>query len=230
MEYTTHLNLKKPETTDTADVADVNDNMDAIDEAIHDLDTAAMKNTGAQSMSGALSITDTTESSSTSTGALKVSGGIGCAKNIRANKVYNAVWNDYAECREVETLEAGRCVFETGGAMKKTTNRLMAGCRITSDTFGYCMGETAKAKTPIAVAGRVLAHPYRDKAEYPLGAAVCSGPDGTVDLMNREEIQQWPDRIIGYVSEIPTYKTWNCGTEEDPQEVDVNGRIWIYVR
>ena len=230
MEYTTNLNLKKPEDADTADVADFNDNMDAIDEAIHDLDTAAMKNTGAQSMSGALSITDTTESSSSSTGALKVSGGIGCAKSIRANKVYNAVWNDYAECREAETTEAGRCVVETGGAMRLTERRLMAGCRLTSDTFGFCMGETAMAKTPIAVAGRVLAYPYRDRTEFPLGAAVCSAPGGTVDLMTREEIMEFPDRIVGTVSEIPNYDIWVGGNEENPKDIMVNGRIWIYVR
>lgn len=230
MQYTEYFNFRLPGDSDTADVADNNFNFEAIDEALHDLDTGAVKTTGAQSMAGALSITDTTESSSTSTGALKVSGGIGCAKVIRANKVYNAVWNDYAECRETEAEEGGRCVYETGGRMKLTDHRLMAGCRLTSDTFGFCMGETEKARTPIAVAGRVLAYPYRDKNEYYLGAAVCSAPGGTVDLMTRGEIQMWPDKIVGYVSEIPQYEEWVGGNKENPAHVKVNGRIWIYVR
>lgn len=34
MNYTTNLNLKKPETTDAMDIGDINDNMDAIDEAL----------------------------------------------------------------------------------------------------------------------------------------------------------------------------------------------------
>ena len=34
MNYTTNLNLKKPEYTDTADIADLNDNFDIIDEAL----------------------------------------------------------------------------------------------------------------------------------------------------------------------------------------------------
>ena len=34
MNYTTNLNLKKPEYTDTADIQDLNDNFDAIDEAL----------------------------------------------------------------------------------------------------------------------------------------------------------------------------------------------------
>ena len=226
MNNTEHYELKKPEYTDTANIEDINDNMDVIDGELY----ASLKNTGDQSMSGALNITNTTESSSTSTGALKVSGGIGCAKNIRANKVYNAVWNDYAECREADTEEAGRCVTETGGKMRLTDARLMAGCRLISDTYGFCMGETEKAKTPVAVAGRVLAYPYRSSWEYYLGAAVCSAPGGTVDLMTREEIKEYPERIVGTVSEIPDYEVWRGGTAEDPKEVRVYGRIWIYVR
>ena len=226
MEYTTNLNLRKPDYTDVANIKDINDNMDDIDEAFGEV----LKDTGDQSMSGALSITDETEASSTSTGALKVSGGIGCAKDIRAYRVFNAVWNDYAECRDVETEEAGRCVTETGGKMKLTDARLMAGCKLTSDTFGFCMGETEKARTPIAVAGRVLAYPFRDRNDFYLGAAVCSAPGGTVDLMTREEIREYPERIVGTVSEIPEYDIWNGGTKENPKEVKVNGRIWIYVR
>jgi hypothetical protein len=151
--------------------------------------------------------------------------------NLYASKVYNAVWNDYAECRNVALNEAGYCVKETVyGQMVKTTQRLEAGCKITSDTYGACMGETEYAKTPIAVAGRVLAYPYRNRNEYELGAAVCSAPNGTVDIMTREEIIQYPERIVGTVSEIPNYEIWNGGTKEDTKPIKVNGRIWIYVK
>lgn len=34
MTYTTNLNLKKPEYSDTADIKDINDNMDTIDAAL----------------------------------------------------------------------------------------------------------------------------------------------------------------------------------------------------
>ena len=37
MNYTTNLNLKKPEDTDSADIADINDNMDTLDTTIHAL-------------------------------------------------------------------------------------------------------------------------------------------------------------------------------------------------
>ena len=147
-------------------------------------------------------------------------------------KVYNAVWNDYAECRHSNELEPGRCVTETSSinGMIRTTERLLPGCKLVSDTYGTLMGETDKAKTPIAVSGRVLAYPYRDKKEYSLGAAVCSAPNGTVDIMTREEIMKYPERIVGTVSEIPTYEIWSGGAQNGKDDIQVNGRIWIYVR
>ena len=150
---------------------------------------------------------------------------------IYGTNVYNAVWNDYAECRKAETIEPGRCVREDiDGEMKLSTARLQPGCKLISDTYGTLMGETKEAKTPIAVAGRVLAYPYRARNEYPLGAAVCSAPDGTIDIMTREEIREYPERIIGTVSEIPTEEVWYGGAETAPREIKINGRIWIYVK
>ena len=200
-------------------------------------DSAVVHNTGTETVAGAktfssaLTVSVTTESSSTATGAVKISGGLGVAKNIYGAKVYNAVWNDYAECRQADIVDAGYCVVETeNGVMTKSTERLQAGCKLTSDTFGTCMGETDKAKTPIAVAGRVLAYPFRNINEYRLGDAVCSAPNGKIDIMTREEIREYPERIIGTVSEIPDYKMWIGGTKENPEQIPVNGRIWIYVR
>lgn len=142
-----------------------------------------------------------------------------------AKKVRGAVFNDYAEYRESLIKEPGRCVVETGyGDLELSTKRLQLGGNIVSDTFGFSIGETNKAQTPIAVCGRVLAYPYEDKYKFTAGAAVCSGPNGTISLMTREEIKEWPDAIIGYVSEIPEYKEW--GTDK----IQVNNRIWIKVK
>ena len=142
-----------------------------------------------------------------------------------ATKVRGAVFNDYAEYRESLVKEPGRCVIETGyGDLELSTKRLQLGGNIISDTFGFSIGETNKAETPIAVCGRVLAYPYEDRYKFTAGAAVCSGPNGTVSLMTREEIREWPDAIIGYVSEIPEYKEW--GTNK----IKVNNRIWIKIK
>lgn len=151
-------------------------------------------------------------------------GGISAAKKIKAERVFGAIWNDYAEYRETKEVEPGRCVIEQGnGKLSLSTERLQGGANIVSDTFGFGVGETSNAKTPIAVSGRVLAYPLEDRDTFNPGEAVCSGPNGTISRMTREEIKEWPDRIVGYVSEIPHYQTWGTG------KIKVDGRIWIKV-
>lgn len=141
------------------------------------------------------------------------------------SRAYGAVWNDYAEYRSTSTVKPGQCVIETGlGDLVQSTKRLQPGANIVSDTFGFAIGETEQTKTPIAVSGRVLAYPYEDRDSYQAGDPVCSGPNGTISKMTREEVREYPDRIIGTVSEIPDYEVWGTGN------VKVNNRIWIKVK
>lgn len=142
-----------------------------------------------------------------------------------ASTVKGAVWNDYAEYRKSNEIDPGRVVIETGkGNLVLSTERLLPGGNIISDTYGFSIGETLECQTPIAVAGRVLAYTNENRYEYEPGDAVCSGPNGTVSKMTREEIKEYPERIIGIVSEIPEYNTW--GTNN----INVNNRIWIKVK
>lgn len=150
---------------------------------------------------------------------------------IEGNSVTGAVWNDYAECREADTTEYGYVLTETGkDSLTKTTERLQHFAGVSSDTWGFSQGETEKAKTPIAVAGRVLVYPYQDRDNYQPGDCVCAAPSGTVDIMTREEVVQYPDRIVGTVSCVPDYEEWGGGEGADRDPVKVNGRIWIKVR
>lgn len=147
---------------------------------------------------------------------------------VEGNSVTSAVWNDYAEYRESDCAEFGRVLAENGDdTLSATTERLQHFAGISSDTWGFCQGETEKAKTPIAVAGRVLAYPYRDRNEYKPGDCVCAAPNGTVDIMTREEVEHYPDRIVGTVSCVPEYEEWGQG---DRPAVKVDGRIWVKVR
>ena len=135
--------------------------------------------------------------------------------------------NDYSESRTTDIKEPGYCVATGPDAiMHLTTERLQPNCGIISDTTAMNIGK--EGDTPIAVMGRVLAYPFQPRENYPLGAAVCSGPNGTVDLMTREEIMQYPDRLVGTVSEIPDEKQWE--TEYSDSDIKLNGRIWIYVK
>ena len=144
---------------------------------------------------------------------------------ITGDKVIGAVWNDYAEYRTANTHEPGRVIRETGkGSLTLTTERLMPGCEIVSDTFGFSIGKTEENNVPVAIAGRVLAYTYEPRETFVAGEPVCSGPNGTVSKMTREEVKEYPDRIIGTVSEIPSYETWGSGN------VPVNNRIWIRIR
>lgn len=145
---------------------------------------------------------------------------------INTNGIYGAVWNDYAEFRKtVSDAKPGQIVTENGdGTQRITTKRLQRGCNVVSDTFGFAIGETDECKTPVACAGRALVYTYENRYDFQPGEAVCSGPNGTVSHMTREEMISNPDCIVGFVSEIPEYKVWGTGN------VEVDGRIWIKVR
>lgn len=132
-------------------------------------------------MTGALKITATTASTSTSTGALVVSGGIGAAGNIYGAKVYNAVWNDYAECfPRGEATEAGDIVAldldsdeEIYVKAIKDTNKAIG---VHSDSYGHLIGmdegdseeETLEKFIPVGLCGRVMVKVHDDpkKGDY----------------------------------------------------------------
>ena len=132
-------------------------------------------------------------------------------------------FNDYAEYRQsIEHIEPGYIVYsDDDGILRKTKNRLQHFEGVVSDTFGFSIGKTDKAQTPLAVAGRVLVYPDE---ELHAGDVVCAGENGKASKMDNIEIANKPDRIVGIVSEIPTYDTWG------ENNVPVNGRVWIRVK
>lgn len=151
--------------------------------------------------------------------------GKGGAKVDYKGKVHGAIWNDFAEYRKSDETQAGYVICECGdGSLIRSSKRLQPGAEIISDTFGFAIGETDECKTPVAVAGRVLAYPYEDWWTFEPGEPVCAGPNGTVSKMTRREVRKYPDRIIGIVSELPTYEYWGVN------RIPVNGRIWIKVK
>lgn len=136
-----------------------------------------------------------------------------------------AAWNDYAECREGERVEPGMCVIEAGDDTLKLSDKYAFGASyIVSDTYGMAIGETDKARIPIAVSGRVLAYTEEGRDLYTdhIGDPVCSGPNGKIMLMDQYDVERYPYAIIGVVSSVPNYQRWNG--------VEVDGRVWIKVK
>ena len=154
------------------------------------------------------------------------------AQTITSSKItahvalYGAVWNDYAEFRsQNETIKPGYITYcDDDGKLKKTVKRLQKYEGVVSDTFGFAIGETDDCKTPLAVSGRALVYCDPEEEHFHSGDCVCAGPNGLAYRMTREEIIEFPDRIVGVVSEIPAYETWGTGN------VEVNGRIWIRIK
>lgn len=175
-----------------------------------------------------VNITNSTASTSTTTGALTVSGGAGFAGDVYANKVYGAVWNDYAEYREgPQFILPGEVVYEKGDdTLALCDEDCAAGCYIVSDTFGFAIGQTKKANLPVAVSGRVLVYTAEDRMTYKdaIGRPVCGTKGGRIRLMTDEEATRFPWKILGTVSSVPEYKTWG------DKEIEVNDRIWVKVR
>lgn len=136
--------------------------------------------------------------------------------------LFGAAWNDFAEFRKCENVIPGTCVVEIGnGKLRKSDSYLLPAAGIISDTFGMIIGDQSKDSLPLAVAGRVLAF-VEDRDKLKVGDALKTAPNGKLAKMKRREIRKYPDRIVGYVSEFPTYEKWNT--------VPVNGRIWVKIK
>lgn len=169
------------------------------------------------------------DSSSTTTGTMVVTGGVGVSGNIYAANVYGAVWNDFAEFREGPANIPGYVFSEVGDdTIELSRRRLQPGSMICSDTYGFAIGETDKAITPIAVAGRVLAYPMEDREEYRyhIGGFVGASENGRVTIMTPDEVMNYPESIIGTISAVPDYEEWGA----EGHKVRVDGRVWIKVR
>lgn len=191
-------------------------------------DISGKANLSGAIFTGAVAITNTTASTSTTTGALRVSGGIGAQGNIYGGRVYNAVWNDLADCIPVDDeveLEAGRCYCFNGTNYYKSNKYLADGIiGIHSDTYGMHMGSKQGVKQmDVAVAGFVLA--YVDQ-EYPVGTPLTCGPDGMLVKIERDDKIEYPEKIIATYWKREPSEYWGS----DTQKVKVNGRKWVKIK
>lgn len=131
------------------------------------------------------------------------------------------IGNDYAEYRNcIDNFIPGYVVCENGkDNLTLSSERLQPACYVVSDTFGSIIGHYQNC--PVAVSGRVLVYINEDIQNIHVGDVVAAGPDGKAIIMTREEIKEYPDRILGIVCSIPKEEIWN--------NIYVNGRIWIKI-
>ena len=135
--------------------------------------------------------------------------------------IVGSAWNDYAEKRKCNSGTAGYVVCENGnGELELSSYKLQPLPYVISDTHGMCIGLEGEQYQAVAVSGRVLVH--TNEKNLKVGDVVCAGKNGCAEKMTRQEIINYPDRILGIVSEIPTYAVWN--------DVEVDGRIWITIK
>ena len=188
-----------------------------------------MENSWAQkqtiSAAGATVNRDTTASSGA---ALTVStGGIFAGGGIKGSSIYNAVWNDLADCIPVDDeckVEPGYCYCFDGEKYYKATKYLDEGIvGIDSDTYGMNMGHKPDLnQMDVAVAGFVLA--YVDK-EYKPGTPLTCTEDGYLTEIKKEDKIEYPERIVATYWKSELADEWGS----DSRKVKVNGRKWVKV-
>ena len=170
-----------------------------------------------------------TSGSGTASGAIIASqGGIWAAGGIRGNKVYNAVWNDLADCIPVDNeceLTPGYCYCFDGEKYYKSSKYLDDGIiGVHSDTYGMHMGYKDNCKQmDVAVAGFVLA--YVDK-EYPSGTPLTCTENGYLTKIEKSDKIEYPEKIVATYWKNESSEYW--GGEKD--KIKVNGRKWVKVK
>lgn len=164
-----------------------------------------------------------------STAALSIStGGIYAVSGIKSGTaVYNAVWNDLADCIPVDDeckVEPGYCYCFDGEKYYKSTKYLDEGIiGIDSDTYGMNMGHKPNLnQMDVAVAGFVLA--YVDK-EYKPGTPLTCTENGYLTEIKREDKIEFPERIVATYWKSEPADEWGS----DSRKVRVNGRKWVKV-
>ena len=135
-----------------------------------------------------------------------------------------------------ELYETGTVVVENGdGILVKSSERLQPCAYVISSEVIPVTGDyealQSNMSQNIAIVGRILTY-VNNRDELLIGDAVCAGPNGLAYKMTREEIKEYPDRILGYVAEIPTYEVWRDSSEGIDQfhESYVRNRVWILLK
>ena len=150
------------------------------------------------------------------------------AGELYASKSHNAVWNDFADLIDVNrdlNLTYGCCYCFDGVSYHKSSKYLDDGIiGIHSDTAGIFVGhKEGTTQMAVSVAGFVLA--YVDKV-YPPGTPLTCTKDGYLTEMLREDVRNFPEKLIGTFWRMEEGQVWG----PYGKEIDVDGRHWVKIR
>ena len=166
-------------------------------------------------------------SSSDTNAAIYTAGGLAVAKDIYADAVHNAVWNDLVDCIPVPEdteLEYGYCYKFDGENYTKTSNYSDSQfIGIHSDTAGFYMGERPTKTLKASVAGFVLA--YVDKVYKPGTLLTCT-KDGKLTKANLFTRLFKPHSIIASFWKDELEEEWGPSS----RKIKVNGRKWVKIQ
>lgn len=126
---------------------------------------------------------------------------------LYATRIFGAAYNDYAEYRlAADEYEPGTVVsLNHQGLFEKSLGRYGTVNKVVTDNYGMIIGYKEGSdmpQIPIAVAGKVRVNTEEPAQRFSIGDSVCAAPDGKASLMSREELREYPDKILGIVSEI----------------------------
>ena len=158
--------------------------------------------------------------------------GLGVAKDIVGDNVYNAVWNDMVDCIEVPKdtiLEYGRCYVFDGENYRFSSKYLENGILgIHSDTAGFYVGAKEGTCLEVAVAGFALA--FVDK-EYKPGTPLTCSENGYLTELKEEDIEKNSYKIVGTFWKKEWGSWWGFNKPRtDGHIIETNGRMWIKVK
>lgn len=158
----------------------------------------------------------TTENRTDASFKMDSSGNITATGTFTASKVYNAVYNDYAECfnnsnliykevlHRIVEIDDNECVR----LANKNSHRVIG---VVSDSYGHLLGGLEEdiengSKIPVGLAGTLYVYTLDEIDITNIGKFVCADNNGYATIANRNNEGTIVGKIIGFNKEYHQYK------------------------
>jgi hypothetical protein len=136
---------------------------------------------------------------------------------ISANKIFNAVYNDYAECFDIKSNKNKDYDFyknkiveiDKNGYVKIASSKSTRVVGIVSDSYAFLLNGTDEDisngnKVPVGMSGTVWVKANEDVSEDNLGKLVYSDDDGYALSIDPSSVDKLDGTIVGKIIDIDT--------------------------